>query len=53
MPKKPFPTFAWIVLVAATIWLLTELGIMRVNVPWLPLIVFIAALGWVINKTQW
>lgn len=49
--KRKFPTFAVIVLVFALIWLLTDLNIIpKINVPWLPLILAIIALGWIINR---
>ena len=44
-----FPTFAVIVLVLAVLWLLGEMKILTVNVPWLPVILIIIALGWIIN----
>ena len=48
---KKFPTFAVIVFVFAMLWLLTDLNIIpRIDVPWLPLILGIIALGWIINR---
>ena len=47
--KKSFPTFAFLVLVAGVIWLLTEIGILTIDIPWLPIVVIILALGWIIN----
>jgi hypothetical protein len=49
MAKKGFPTFAVIVLVLAVLWLLGEMGVLTINIPWFPLIIAIIALGWVIN----
>ena len=46
---KGFPTFAVIVLVLAVLWLLSDLNLLKVNVPWIPVIVTIIALGWVIS----
>ena len=50
MVKKRFPTVAVIVLVAAIIWLLNELNLIAINIPWLPIILIIIATGWIINS---
>jgi hypothetical protein len=47
--KKGFPTFAIIVLILALLWLLSETGILALNIPWIPLILVIVALGWIID----
>lgn len=47
---KRFPTFWVIVLVFGIIWLLSELGFIDVNVPWLPLIIVVIALGAIFNR---
>ena len=47
--KKGFPTFAVIVLILAVLWLLSDSGILAISIPWVPLIVTIIALGWIIN----
>jgi len=48
---RKFPTFAVIVLVFALVWLLTDIGVIpKIDVPWLPLILGIIALGWIINR---
>lgn len=47
--KKGFPTFAAIVLVAAVLWLLSDLGLIGFDIPWFPLIIGIIALGWIAN----
>jgi len=45
--KGKFPTFAVVVLVLAVIWLLQELGILTIGIPWLPVILIIVAVGWI------
>lgn len=45
-----FPTFAIIVLVLGIIWLLSDLNILEVRIPWAPVIVIIIAFGWIINS---
>ncbi len=47
--QRSFPTFAFLILIAGVIWLLTELEILTIDVPWLPIVVIILALGWIIN----
>ena len=46
---RGFPTFAVIVLVYGLIWFLSDIGIITVNIPWLPLILIIVATGWIVN----
>ena len=44
-----FPTFAVILLVLSVLWLLSEMAILTVNVPWIPVILIIVAIGWIIK----
>ena len=50
--KKGFPTFAVILLVLAVLWLLNEIDILTINIPWLPIILAIIAIGMIVNKYQ-
>ena len=50
MAKKVFPTFWFIVLVMALIWFLNDVGFITFNVPWLPLILIIVAIGGILNS---
>ncbi len=58
MPKKKmgeaskvgFPTFAVILLVVAVIWLFSELGYIAIDVPWIPIILGIVAIGMIANR---
>ena len=50
--KKGFPTFAVIVLVLAVLWILGDIGILTVNVPWFPVILAIIAIGWIIDSLR-
>ena len=45
-----FPTFAAIVLVIGIFWLLSDLGILVVDVPWWPVILIVIAIGWIVNR---
>jgi hypothetical protein len=50
MAKKRFPTVAVIVLIAALVWFFSELGYVAVDVPWIPLILIVVAVGWIVNR---
>ena len=45
-----FPTFAVILLVVGILWLLNELNVLAVNIPWWPVILIIVAIGWIVNS---
>ncbi|MBW2982462.1 hypothetical protein KY343_06290 [Candidatus Woesearchaeota archaeon] len=45
-----FPTVAVILLVVGIVWLLSDLGIITVSIPWWPIILIVIALGWIINR---
>ena len=48
--RGKFPTFAVIVLIAAVVWFISELGYLEIDIPWVPLILIVVALGWVFNR---
>jgi len=48
--KKGFPTFAAILLIIGAIWLLSDLKIIQiVNIPWIPVILLVVAIGMLYN----
>jgi len=47
--KQTFPTFAIAVFILAILWILTDVGILTVNVPWFPVIIAAIALGWIFD----
>lgn len=47
-----FPTFAVILLVVGIIWLLNDLSIIMVNIPWVPMVLIIVAIGMIYNRTK-
>ena len=47
---KKFPMLAVILLVIAVVWLLNDLGYIAFNIPWIPLILMIIAIGLIINR---
>jgi len=50
MKNQKFPSLAVIVLIFAIAWLLSELGYLNINVPWIPVILIVVALGWIFNR---
>jgi len=48
--KKKFPILAVIILLFALIWALSDLGYLNVNIPWIPVILAIFALGWITDR---
>jgi hypothetical protein len=48
--RKSFPTLAVILLVFAIVWLLDELGVLVINVPWVPVILIVVAVGMIFNR---
>jgi hypothetical protein len=48
--KKKFPTLAVILLVLGLIWLLSSLNLITFNIPWIPVILIIVAIGMIINR---
>ena len=47
--NKVFPVFAVTVLVLAILWILAEVGVWTVNVPWFPIIIAAIAIGWILD----
>ena len=48
-----FPTFAVIVLAVGVLWLLADLGIITANIPWLPIILIIVAVGMIAKRYKY
>lgn len=48
--KPKFPTLAVILLVVGAVWLLNDVGYLAINIPWIPLILIIVAVGLIINR---
>jgi len=45
-----FPTFAVILLVVGLVWLLNDLKVITVDIPWIPLVIVIVAIGMIFNR---
>jgi hypothetical protein len=50
MRKKGFPIFATVILVLATIWLLNDLNVIYINIPFIPIVLIIFSIGVIINR---
>ena len=50
MAKSKFPVFAVILLIFALVWLFSELGYWTIDLPWLPVILVVIAIGMVFNR---
>ena len=48
--NKKFPTFGVLLLVFGLIWLLNDLNMIQVDVPWIPIVIVIIALGMIYNR---
>ncbi|MFQ5531357.1 MAG: hypothetical protein ACE5ES_01950 [Candidatus Nanoarchaeia archaeon] len=48
--KTRFPTFWAIVLLMGIAWFLGELGYLNINIPWLPTILIVVAIGAIVNN---
>jgi len=47
-----FPVLAVILLLFAMVWFFNDLGYWHLNVPWLPVIVIVLAIGFIFNRFQ-
>ncbi|MGV8152138.1 MAG: hypothetical protein ACP5OG_03580 [Candidatus Nanoarchaeia archaeon] len=45
-----FPTLAVILLVVGLIWLFSEMNVITINIPWIPVILIIIAIGMIFNR---
>ena len=48
--RRRFPVIAFIILVFAGLWLLRELDVINIRVPWLPVVLIIIAIGIIFNR---
>lgn len=49
--KPRFPTFAVILLVIGVVWFMNEMNILPWrNIPWIPLVLIVIAIGLIINR---
>jgi len=48
--KTKFPTLAAILLIFAVVWIADEVGYLAFNVPWIPVVLAIIAIGMIANR---
>lgn len=49
--KPKFPTFAVVLLAIGIIWFLNEINVIPwANIPWIPVVLIIVAMGMIINR---
>lgn len=48
--KQKFPVLAVVLLIFGLAWLSNELGYFVINIPWLPVIVVVLAIGMIFNR---
>jgi len=50
MARKRFPVLAVILLLFALAWLVSDLGYLTIDIPWIPVILIIIAIGMIFNR---
>jgi len=48
--KKRFPVMAVILLLFALTWIMNDLGYWSINLPWIPIVLAIVAIGIIVNR---
>lgn len=48
--KNKFPTLAVILLVLGIVWLLSSMNLIAVDIPWIPVVLIIVAIGMIVNR---
>ena len=48
--RTKFPVLAVILLLFALVWIFNDLGYIRINLPWIPVILAVVAIGMIINR---
>ena len=50
MARNKFPTFPVILLLFALAWLFSDLGYFDLDIPWIPVIIAVIAIGWIVDR---
>jgi hypothetical protein len=48
--KVKFPVLAVILFIFAIVWILNDTGIFLINIPWIPVILAVIAVGMILNR---
>jgi hypothetical protein len=49
---RKFPVVGVLLLIVAIVWLLSDLGILTINIPWLPVVLGVVAIGLIYNRIR-
>ena len=50
MARTRFPVLAVILLIFALVWLLSDLGVYVIDIPWIPMVLVVIAIGMIFNR---
>lgn len=50
---QKFPIFPVLLLVIGVIWLLNDLHVFTIQIPWLPVALIVLSLLWIVNWYSW
>ncbi|MGY4884952.1 MAG: hypothetical protein ACP5NZ_05225 [Nanobdellota archaeon] len=48
--RRRFPILGFIILIFASLWLLREMNVIDLYVPWLPIVLIVIAIGIIFNR---
>ncbi|MGY4884109.1 MAG: hypothetical protein ACP5NZ_00860 [Nanobdellota archaeon] len=48
--RRRFPVLGFLVLIFAGLWLLREMSVIDLRVPWLPIVLIVIAIGIIFNR---
>jgi len=48
--RRRFPVLGFLVLIFAGLWLLREMNVIDLRVPWLPIVLIVIAIGIIFNR---
>lgn len=48
--RRRFPVLGFLILIFAGLWLLREMNVIDLNVPWLPIVLIVIAIGIIFNR---
>lgn len=50
MAKSRFPVLAVLLLILGVVWLVNELGFLRIDLPWIPVVLIVIAIAMIWNR---
>jgi len=52
MARKKFPVLWTLLLLFGIVWLVNEMGIVSIDLPWFPVVLIVVAVGMIANRYQ-